>query len=445
MKTPMTRRPHRPGRAALAALILACSLLATGCWDAEEINHLAIIGALGMDLDLEGRPILGVEIVNPADLAAAVMGDAAAGQQIVAWMLLEPLTSYAQVMAEISRRVPRVPYLGHVPMIIFGRTVAEQGVGPYLDFLARTDIIRRSVLVSVCDTAVGLLQRPLVESLPSLTLDGLAGLAVNHSYSRITTLNDFLRRLAEPGIEPIAMHTVGRPTYDLYVAREGTRSVQAIGQPGVIPRPQTGDPRAEKPPRLDPQENIQGHALPQPEQTFLAGIAAFRGQQAVGYLDGIEGRGFLWATGSVRRTVIAVPHPGNPSGQVLLACVGASARTRARMGPDRPEVTVEMRATFRVEESTHPLDLLDHQVLRSLQQAAARVMVEEASHSLARVQGEFRSDIYGFGVEVHRRYPRYWRQVADRWNDVFSELPVSFQARAHIHAGGLLHRATAPR
>jgi spore germination protein KC len=435
----------RQRRQVAAICVLGLCLLASGCWDHKEINDLALVGALGLDLDLEGRPMLGVEILNPGALAVGAAGSGGRSEQIVAWMMLEPLSSYAGAMLEISRRLPRIPYLGHVPLVIFGRSVAEQGVGPFLDFLDRSDIIRRSIYISVCDTATGLLQRSFIDALPSLTLDGLIQRAKNHSYGRAVTLNEFLRRLTEPGIEPIAMHTVGRPTYDLYVAREGTRSIQAIGQEGVVARPEQDDPRAEAPERKDPRDNIQGQGLSQTEQTFIAGVAVFRGQQFVGPLDGLEGRGFLWATGGVRQAAVAVQHPGNPAGQVVLRSLGSSSKIIPRLEGGRVSSVVQIHATLRVEESTHQVDLQNREVMRTIQQAAAQAIAQEARHTLRRVQTEYRSDVYGFGVEVHRRFPRYFASVLPDWNEVFAAMDVTIEVTADVRAGGLLSRADAPK
>lgn len=430
---------------AALALLVVLAVTCAGCWDQREISDLAIIGALGLDVDLNGMPILGAEILNPAALARGVTEAGAAGESIVAWMMLEPMASYTQAFEQISRRLPRIPYLGHVNMVIFGRRAAEAGVGPWLDFLARTDIIRRSIYMSVCDTATGLLQRPYIEDIPSLTLDGLARTTGTNSMSRIVTLNEFLRRLAEPGIEPIAMHTVGRPTYDIYVAREGTRSVQAIGQDGEIKRPSGEDPRSEVDPPVDPRQNLQGSGLPQPEQTVFIGLSVFRGEQFVGAIDGLEARGFLWATGGITQTAIAVQHPGHPDGKVIMHSINSDCNYRPRLDETGLRMELRIKATFRVEETTLPLDLTDRDVIRYLEEAAAQVIMDEMQQTLDKVQLEYRSDIYGFGAEIHRRFPRHWRQIVDDWGELFPQLPVTMKAKATVRTGGLILRAAPPK
>ena len=420
----------------LLLLVLALSLC--GCWDAIEVNGLAIVGAIGLDTDDTGRPIMGLEVLNPAALAHGAETPGGVGPEIVGWLLLEPAPTFVEALEQIARRVPRVPYLGHVGITIFGYQKAKGGIGRWLDYYQRNEMFRRSTLVSVCDTATGLLQRPFMEEMASLTLEGLVRSIEYTSMTRAVTLNEVLRRLAEPGIEPITMHTVGRKTWDIYVAREGTKSIQAVGQEGVVPRPTTPDPRAEVPPPVPPQENIQGSGVPQPEQTLFIGLSVFHGDVLRGFLDGLEARGFLWVEGKTALTFLPVQHPDNPTKSVVLQLYRSGSRYRPQLDGDKLTMHVEIDTRFVVAETDAPLDLMDPHVIASLEQAAAEVIEKEARTTLTRVQTELRSDIYGFGAEAHRRFPEYWRSVEQQWDDIFPELPVEFKINTDVHGGGLV-------
>jgi spore germination protein KC len=53
------------------------------------------------------------------------------------------------------------------------------------------------------------------------------------------------------------------------------------------------------------------------------------------------------------------------------------------------------------------------------------------------VQKELRTDIYGFGSEFHRRFPRWWREAEERWDDLFPELPVEIKVEVALVSSGL--------
>jgi len=59
--------------------------------------------------------------------------------------------------------------------------------------------------------------------------------------------------------------------------------------------------------------------------------------------------------------------------------------------------------------------------------------------ALKKTQQEYSSDIFGFGVEVHKYHPQYWKKVKKNWDDIFSTLPVELQVDAKIRRTGLVN------
>ena len=44
-------------------------------------------------------------------------------------------------------------------------------------------------------------------------------------------------------------------------------------------------------------------------------------------------------------------------------------------------------------------------------------------------QNELKTDIFGFGEAIHRRYPRLWEKIKDDWDDEFVRLPVNITVK----------------
>ncbi len=428
----------------LVIVLLSC-LFFTGCWGLIETHEIAIVGGMAIDQDSEGQTVLSAEVFNPDALLRGA-GDTDGGEaDIVSWVLQEEATTLYHALRIINRRMPREMFLGQLSAVIFGQDLARGGVAPYLDMFMRRGTFRRSILINVCDTGSGLLQRPFMEDVPTETLVGLTYTAEKTGRATRIKLGEFLRKLAEPGIEPIAMHTVGRDTEDVQVMRAGEqaepqepaemlqhplRSEDNI--PGMLPSEH---------PVLDPMR--QGElAEPTPGMTMLLGLAVFEEDRLVGLLDGNDARGFLWADGRVIETTIELPHPQHEGGTIVLEGFRTSSSIKCSGESEEDlRMKIGVDAHLQVAEASHPLQVGAAPAVREIEQLAAGFIQGEIRSTLHTVQNHFQSDIYGFGQTLYRHNPELWWQLADGWNQkVFPELAVDIEVSTKVRASGLLLR-----
>ena len=50
--------------------------------------------------------------------------------------------------------------------------------------------------------------------------------------------------------------------------------------------------------------------------------------------------------------------------------------------------------------------------------------------ALDKAQKTLKTDIFGFGEAIHRKYPKVWEKIKSDWNDKFLDLPVSITVEA---------------
>ncbi|MEW6081147.1 MAG: Ger(x)C family spore germination protein [Bacillota bacterium] len=433
------------GRLPTGLLICLLALGISGCWGSIETDDLAIIGSVGLDRVTPGKVLVSLEVSNPQALAAGL------GQQGVAntvgWVLMEEGSTVPNAIKNVQRRVPQKIFLGQVSTIVVGMNLARDGVQPYLDYFARENLVRRSIYITTCDSAAGLLQRPFIQNLPSLTLRGLVDATTRFSGKSVrVSLNEFLMKMAEPGIEPITMHTAGRKTQDTQVKKQGGEVRQAkpsasreqpleseLNIPGMLPRDS---------PVLDPlSEYGTGEKLR--GLTINLGIAAFRDDRLVGFLDGNDARGYLWVTARmVRGSIVEVPNPRREG--VILALLVRSVESSLTpiLDGKTPRMKVEVR--LELEMSQIPQDLYDDDLrLRQEIQAAVNELVKgEMRKTLRTVQQEFRSDIFGFGQSLYRKYPKAWEAMASKWNEeIFPEVEVDLTVDSKILISNAVFRS----
>ncbi len=427
-------------RRVLLVMFVLASVGATGCWDRIETSEMSIVGAMAIDEGTEGRIVVSLEIIDAESLA---VGAGAGSQQgaLVGWMLREEADSVMHAIRSAQRRIPRRIFAGQANTVVFGQNLARQGIKQYLDVFERQNQFRRSIVVSVCDTGAGLLQRPFIEQLPSRTLSGLATHATASGKTTLVTLNEFLRKLAEPGIEPISMHTAGRSTEDEYIKRQGEPVEQT--KPGVIrDQPLQADREIEglldpSSPVLDPISE-SGTAETVPGVTIVLGIAVFRGDRVVGVLDGKDARGFLWAAGRVNGGTFALQNPmGN--GTVTYEVIRSRASVSCEILQDSIRISIEISPVLEIAELHNGESLSIEGAVKMLEQAADEYILAEVQNTLRIVQHEFRTDIYGFGQAVYRKRPELWRQIEHEWNEqAFPNLEVDVRVSSLLKTAAAL-------
>ncbi len=428
----------------LVALLILLLLVNSGCWGRRETGDLAIVGSIGLDLiePDDEEVLVSLEIVNPDALAVGPQRPPGGPQ--VAWIIREQATSASNAIAAMQRRTPRWLFLGQISTLVVGQTLARRGILPYLDFFVRHGEFRRTIALNVCDSASGLLQRPFIEELPSRTLDGLM-LAVPASGQTTTVdLNEFLRALSEPGIEPIAVHTVGRETKDLIIKDIGEELQQ---EEPAESRDEPMEAGEELPAMLPPDAPIldpipeRGTAELMPGMTIMVGLAAFRDDRLVGFLDGYDARGYLWVAGRMYKGHFELSTLFWDGGTIGLHLV----RLNTRFSPvvrdgELMGMQVSVQPDFQVVEVMSPISLGEPGVIDDIENALNRAIEAEIDRSLEIIR-HFQSDIYGFGQSLFRAHPKIWEEMEGDWNEEhFPNLTIDVEVRSRVRGAETLLR-----
>jgi len=297
--------------------------------------------------------------------------------------------------------------------------------------------VRRSIYISTCDSAAGLLQRPFIQTLPSLTLRGLVDASIISGKTVQVSLNEFLMKMAEPGIEPITMHTAGRRTEDAQIKRQGEQLQQAnpsvkreqpleseLNIPAMIP------PYS---PAIDPLSE-HGTSEKLPGLTINLGIAVFRDDKLVGFLDGNDARGYIWITGrTTRGSVVEVPHPKREDVVLGLLVRRTESSISPVLGDKIPRMKVKVSLDLEMLQLPQDLVEADPRMRQEIEKSVNDLVKAEIQKTLRTVQREFRSDIFGFGQALYRKHPRVWEEMAAQWNEeIFPSVKVDLAVESKI-------------
>lgn len=406
----------------LSLLILAMSLTQPGCWDQQEVERLGIVLATALDQAPDGRVRLTVQTINPK----AIAGGGGGGGGGAPGGLTRPFRNRSTEGSTIfdcirllSLETPRQIFFAHNQVILISEELARnRGIEELIDFFDRNPQIRRSnwVLISRSDIS-SVLELPGEITVPaSQRIAGIIREQRLSSYFPATQLGDFLESLESEGSEAIAAGIQVEPS------ESEVRDRIARDSPGGIRR-----------------EMAIG------DEIKVGGTAVFSGNKMVGWLDERESRGLLWVRGKVKGGVITVPCTSGGGGggeekRFAMEILHSDAKIEPKLTDGELSITVKVNADTNIQEAECQEELDKPETIKTIEQALSGAIRGEVEAALAKAQHEYRSDVFGFGEAVHRKYPGLWKESKDNWKEIYPELPVYVEVEAKIARTGLISK-----
>lgn len=178
-------------------ILLITLLITTGC-SYQEINDLAIVSTLGIDIK-DNEYILTAQIMdikkseNSPDPTTIIY--TSSGKTI------------SEAVRNFSTKYPKSIYLGHVELVVLGETIIQNDMDVVLDFFLRSPYANPfAQLIVTKNTSANKLLNPEVEkesSFPSVDIiSNLKEATKKEGTEKEITIMEFFKEYIEPGIDP---------------------------------------------------------------------------------------------------------------------------------------------------------------------------------------------------------------------------------------------------
>lgn len=377
-------------------LVLALALISFigGCWNYRDLNQLAIVSGVGIDLAPEpDKVLLTIQVIKPGEVKGGGGGKAQGGQpQPVLIIESTGSTDFEAVRNAITKFSRRL-YWPHNQIVVIGKEAATKGVRRYLDFFIRDAEPRPTVWVLATPGKAGDLIKASgkMEKIPALEIAKQLQAQSFTSKAGSFTIHDFANRLLSKTTAPLATEI-----------------------------------------RLNKDKN----------EFELAGTAIFKRDKLVDFIGKKETRGLLWVINKVQGGIIVINAPGN-KGKVGLELLRSSSKIKAEVKGETILIKVKVNVQSILGDQTSELDLSKPETLKSLARRETAVVRNEINAALLKAK-ELKLDIFGFGEAVHRADPTAWKRLEPRWDEVFSDLKVDLIVKANIGIVGLIDKPVRP-
>ena len=137
----------------------------------------------------------------------------------------------------------------------------------------------------------------------------------------------------------------------------------------------------------------------------LEGTAILKRDKLIGWFDAKETRRVLWVLGQVKSGIIVVTTPGDETKKSAIEII----KTTSRIVPERVDgnivLTINIHAEGNLGEQMGNADLVKPEPFKELEEKMASVVEDEINSAFVKAQ-KWDVDIFKFGTEVHRQFPK---------------------------------------
>jgi len=376
-------------RKTAAMIVLVVVLFAvSGCWDYREVDKLPVIVGMAIDINEEGKHVVTAEMV---DIAERGKESSTVKPRIIS---TEGDTLFDALRNAIVFEKGRI-YMGHLEMVILGKSVLERGLSEALDFLIRDMEPRMSIwlLASREDTAADLLKaKSVTGNVRTFEISQMIEAQKDLAKSFELSINDLMNLLQCPGCTPVI------PSMELH--------------------------------------NTEGI-----ETQAMSGTAILKNHRLSGFIDREETKYFCLITDRVKGGILVIDsEPGNNKKGVALEILKNKSKIKPKLTDGKISIEVEIYTKVSIGEHGSAKHKYSEEIDIHRKQAEDLIR-NNASALVKKMQTEFDADIFGFGHKIHMNYPDIWKIIENNWDEYFKTLEVTIKPTVEITESGLIQES----
>jgi spore germination protein KC len=365
-------------------------ILLTGCWNRVEINDIAIVTAIGLDLVEDDKLRLTLQVAVPSKLVTGGTGGSSGKSTIVISETGATVSeAYRNIQGKLSRRI----FFSQSRVLLIGEDLAKKGVFHIVDFHTRyaEPRINSFIMFTKGKASKIINSMPKFESVSAEEMRELAKMGLK------VYVRDFLNMLLTEGIEPFASQFTLKPLE-------------------VSTKNKSGETQA------------------------VSGIAVFKEDKLVGWMDEVETRGLLWIRNEIKTGVITIKIPEEKGGgNISMEIIRGETNIVPILKQGELKLDVDVVTELSVIENDSKVNLHETKVIEEIQTNAEEEISKRIEMIIEKAKKEYKSDIFGFGQSVYKKYPKEWNtHYKKNWENEFAQTKVTIHSKALVRRIGLI-------
>lgn len=371
-------------------------LILSGCWSKRELNELALVAALGIDL-IDDEYAISAQVIDPSQVSSK---QSASGHAPVVTYHAKGKTVF-EAVRKILALSPRKLYFAHLQLVVIGEELAENGLRDTIDFLARDQEIRNdfTVIVSQKATAKDVLN----------VLTPIEKIPANKMLNSLKSMQDAWGSTLVVDIEDLVTDLGVNNQYFVLSA------IEVLGDKSL---------------GID-QTNVE--RIETPVKLKFTGLAIFKEDKLLGYLDEYESKSLNYLNNKIKSTIEIIGCPSK--GELSTEITQSKTKTTGVIRGGKPTINISINVVQNVAEVNCDMDLTEMETMDWINKQTAEHIKKNINQLLKILQKNYQADVLGFGEAIHRADPTEWKKIKDDWQTIYPEVEVN--VRVNVNTQGL--------
>lgn len=379
-------------------LLIPLLFIMTGCWNYRELNQLAITTAMAIDLTDDGDYKVSLLIANGKN--NQTNNREGQSQTVVYSGEGETLS---RAFREINLQIPKIPYIGHLGVVVVSEDVAKDGMRGVLDYLLRNpESVKRFYLIMAKDNSAEDVIQVLspLETFPGQSISTNISLSnEQEAIATAITYSKFVENLLKDGKDP------SLPTISI-----------------------SGDPD-----KGSSNKNLESSDIE--TKTKLGPIALFNGDKLAHVVTDSESRGINIITNQIDEMIIELECK---EGNIVVNLTGVSSNINVDLKDGEPIATIGVDSEGEIQEITCDKDIQKDKVILEIEDDIKKKLKKKLE-SAVEVTKEYDSDVFGIGNLFYKKYPDYFRGL-DNWDDVYENVSFEYKINIRLNTRGSVEK-----
>jgi spore germination protein KC len=376
--------------------IFLCFFL-TSCVGKREITDLAIVLAVGLDKgSKEGSVKVTTQLARPADARGQTGAPSGQTGEPVLSLVAEGNTIF-EAVRNLSSYSSRRVFWAHNFVIVVNEELAKEGISDILDFFTRNPELRMKTWIVVTPDKAGEVVSTMsgLEVVPGETLQKLfrytklSNLAPQSEI--MDTLAAFLNKSSQPFLARVFLDKV----------------------------------------KVSNEKPEKGASI---KQIKLEGAGIFKGDKLVGVLKGNETRGVLFFREKLESGIITIPCTDTEKEDISIELENQKFDVKPILKNNTITFTANLETVVSVVEAGCPFSIDNQKQVNKLE--------DQIESTIKKIQQEYKADVLELGKVLNNKYPAKWKQVEDKWADIFPSVEITVHVDTKISDGNLLFKPT---
>ena len=374
-------------------LIAFCALFLCACWDGKEPSNLAMVTCVVMDVDENDTYSVYTELL---DTMVVESPEPPEGKKS---FYVHRGKTFTDAVHEAANGFGRELFGGVNKIRIFTQRYAERGFIDEIDFFLRAPYTDETPYLMVYKSDGDIKDffdtKPTMDTLYGTYFENLALSEIKDtSEGGSVHILDFVKDYMTEGKQPVA---------------------------GVL-------------------EVRQNDMNPEEKQFVYEGLAVFKEEKLVGYLDRIETRAYNMIMGKSKGISQTVQ---TENGETITASAGKSkSKINVTFSDGKAYAEIDVKINMNLTQQPSLLNTDKFEIQHLIEKMFSDKFTQEFADTVKRVQSEYKSDIFGFGNAVMSKNYNEWLTVKDEWDDkYFPETEVKVNVECKIEHSGQINRS----